>query len=62
MGVLEQGVKFLPAELGCRGTPMSVVQSDEVNLTRDEVWKARGVPAVFELFSEGVLKFVRIEC
>jgi hypothetical protein len=61
MGVLKQGVKLLPTELRCRGSPVSVVQSDEVDLTCDEVWKAGGIPFVVELCSEGVLEFVRVE-
>jgi len=51
MGILEQGVKLLPTELRCRGSSVSVVQSDEVDLTRDEVWKAGGIPVVVELCS-----------
>jgi len=61
MGVLEQGVKLLSTELRCRGSPMSVVQSDEVDLTCDEVWKTGRIPFVVELCSEGVLEFVRVE-
>ena len=61
MGVLEQGVKLLPAELRRRGPSVSVVQSDEMDLARDEVWKAGGIPVVAELCSEGVLKLVGVE-
>lgn len=61
MGVLEQGVELLPTELRCRGSPMSVVYSDEVDLACDEVRKARGIPLVAELCPEGVYKFVGVE-
>lgn len=40
---------------------MSVVQSDEMDLTCDEVWKVGGVPFVVELCPQGVLEFVRVE-
>ena len=61
MGVLKQGVKLLPTELGCRGPPMSVVQPDKMDLTRDKVWKAGRIPLVAKLCSEGVLKFFGVE-
>ena len=61
MGVLEQGMELLSAELRCGGSPMSVVQSDEVNLACDEVWKAGRVPFVVEFCSEGGLEFTRVE-
>lgn len=61
MGVLKQGVKLLPTELRCRGPPMAVVQPDEMDLARDEVWKAGRIPFVAELCLEGVLKFFGVE-
>jgi len=61
MSVLEQGVKLLSTELRCRRSSVSAVQSDEVDLTCDEIGKAGGIPVVVELCSEGVLEFVRAE-
>ena len=61
MCVLEQGMKLLPTELRCRGSPVSVVQSDEVDLACDKVRKVGGIPFVAELCSEGVLEFLRVE-
>lgn len=61
MGVLKQGVKLLSAELRCGGSAMSVVQSDEVDLTCDEVWKVRVIPVIFEFCTEGVLEFMRVK-
>lgn len=61
MGVLKQGVEFLSAELRCGGSPVSVVQPDEVDLACDEVRKVRRIPVVIELLSEGMLEFVGVE-
>ena len=61
MGVLKQGMELLSTELRCRGSPVSIVQSDEVNLTCDKVWEAGRIPFVAKLCSEGVLEFVRVE-
>jgi hypothetical protein len=61
VGVLKQGVKFLPTELRCGGSAVSVIQSDKVELTRNKVRNAGRVPVAVELRSEGVLKFVGVE-
>jgi hypothetical protein len=61
VGVLKQGVKFLSTELRCGGPPVSIVQSDEVNLTCNIVRKPRGIPVVVELCFEGVLKFTGVK-
>lgn len=61
MGVLEQSVKLLSTELRSGGSAVSIVQSDEVDLTCNEVWKVRGIPVVVELCSEGVLQFMRVK-
>lgn len=61
MGVLKQGVKFLPTELRCGGSTVSVIQSDKMELTRDVVRNAGRVPVEVELRSEGVLKFAGVE-
>jgi hypothetical protein len=61
MGVLEQGMELLSAKLRSGGSPVSVVQSDKVNLACDEVRKAGMVPFVVEFCSEGALEFMRVE-
>ena len=61
MSVLKQSVKLLSTELRCGGPPVSIVQSDEVDLTCNEVRKAGGIPVVVELCSKGVLQFMRVK-
>ena len=61
MGVLEQSVKLLSTELRCGGSPVPIVQSDEVDLICNEVREPGGIPVIIELCSEGVLKFARVK-
>ena len=59
MGVPEQGVNLLFAELRGGESPTSIVQSDKVGLTCGEVWNAK-VPFVAELCSKDAMEFVGV--